>query len=400
MHIRRLTVGATAVAAAGLMALAPTATAATVFNLGGTGSLIWGDPGPWHLPYTDGEPETTILYPSSPVEMDWSISVGADLLQQAWASTPGAKITVGISQGGLVIAEVKRRLMALPEDQRPGPDELTFFCVGDPSNPLGGMFRALEVGYELPILGVTVKLTPDTPWDTVYITREYDGFADFPDRVGNLVAVANALLGIIYVHARVDYADVDLTTVPGSDVTRTINSLGATITTYLVRTESLPLVQPLRDLGLNEDFVAKLEARLKPIVDAGYSRNDGLTEPEGDGAPDRHEVERSNPRIPRVVRLLGNLAESDSAAEGESEATGRSEGATPRHRAARLGQLRGTLNAADGAAENAHGDARGRARVTKRELGSRPGHARAVRGESAPAADGPGDSDHTAGADD
>lgn len=101
-----------------------------------------------------------IGYPSSPVHMDWSVSMGADMLQAEMESTPGHKTTVGVSQGGLVIAETKRRLMELAADDRPAADELTFIAVGDPSNPHGGLFRHLERGYVLPLLGVTVEGHP------------------------------------------------------------------------------------------------------------------------------------------------------------------------------------------------------------------------------------------------
>lgn len=260
--------------AAGAIAVAPAVVADTVLTVGGTGSALVGDQGPWRLPYTHGAPEVNIVYPSSPVFMDWSVAYGAGSLHAAIVSMPEDKTAVGISQGGLVLAEVKRRLMALPESDRPASGELVFIGVGDPSNPQGGLLRHFPEGFRLPGFGVTVVKTPETPWNTIYITREYDGFADFPDRVHNLVAVANALVGIVYVHAQPGYASVDLDAVPGRDVTVTTNTLGGVTTSYLVRTERLPLLQPARDLGVPEKIVKHLEAALKPVVDAGYVRND------------------------------------------------------------------------------------------------------------------------------
>jgi len=262
------------VIAAGAIAVAPAVVADTVLTVGGTGSALVGDQGSWRLPYTHGAPEVNIVYPSSPVFMDWSVAHGAGSLHAAIVSTPEGKTTVGISQGGLVLAEVKRRLMALPESDRPASGELVFIGVGDPSNPQGGLLRHFPEGFRLPGFGVTVVKTPETPWNTIYITREYDGFADFPDRVHNLVAVANALVGIVYVHAQPGYASVDLEAVPDRDVTVTTNTLGGVTTSYLVRTERLPLLQPARDLGVPEKIVKHLEAALKPVVDAGYVRND------------------------------------------------------------------------------------------------------------------------------
>jgi hypothetical protein len=98
------------------------------------------------------------------------------------------------------------------------------------------------------------------------VTAEYDGFADFPDRVWNIVAVANAYVGEILNH--VPSVFTDLSTVPKSNVTVTTNSLGGTTTNYFIPAEHLPLVELL-------PFLAPQEAQLKQIVDAGYIRNDG-----------------------------------------------------------------------------------------------------------------------------
>ena len=57
-------------------------------------------------------------------------------------------------------------------------------------------------GLYIPILDLTFNgpAPTDTQFDTVEITRQYDGLADFPLYPLNLVADLNAVLGIIYVH--------------------------------------------------------------------------------------------------------------------------------------------------------------------------------------------------------
>ncbi|BBX71374.1 hypothetical protein MPSYJ_48350 [Mycolicibacterium psychrotolerans] len=89
--------------------------------------------------------------------------------------------------------------------------------------------------------------------------------ADFPDRWWNLLAVANAVAGSIFVHVPVMFAD--LSTVPAENIDVDLDTKGGITTHYLVPTEKLPLVRLFPSL-------ASREAELKAAIDAGYSRND------------------------------------------------------------------------------------------------------------------------------
>ena len=62
--------------------------------------------------------------------------------------------------------------------------------------------------------------------------------------------------------------------VPPQNIRTTVNSKGATTTTYLIPEKHLPLVMGLTYLGIDEDTLNKLDAILIPRVNAGYSRND------------------------------------------------------------------------------------------------------------------------------
>lgn len=79
-------------------------------------------------------------------------------------------------------------------------------------------------------------------------------------------------MGLFYRHGQTGTAT--LAGVPTHDITTTVNSHGATITSYLVPCDFLPLTQPLLDLGVSAATVDKLNAVLRPVIDAGYSRND------------------------------------------------------------------------------------------------------------------------------
>ena len=222
-----------------------------------------------------------VPYPRSSTGMNASVGVGADAVVDILDAAEGPVRIAGISQGALAIAEAKRTLMARDEADRPDADEVTFLAIGDPSGPTGIGSRL--PGLHVPYIDVTFQPAPETPYDTIIVAREYDGLADFPDRPLNLVATLNALAGIVYVHPVSYGPDTDLEAIPDEDVTETVNSLGGKTTSYFVQNDRLPLLQPLRDLNVDERLVAAIEQPLKQVVDAGYSRNDsGPAESESD----------------------------------------------------------------------------------------------------------------------
>jgi hypothetical protein len=192
-----------------------------------------------------------------------SVAIGVDNLdaaiKTALAKTgPGEHVTVvGLSAGALVADDVLRKLATDPNS--PAKGKLTFVVVADSSRAnfnKNRLDKTLNYQYRTPA---------NTKYDTVVVTAEYDGFADFPDRVWNIVAVVNAYAGEIVKH--VPSVFTDLTTVDKSNITVTTNSLGGVTTQYFIQAEHLPLVELL-------PFLAPQEAQLKKIVDAGYIRND------------------------------------------------------------------------------------------------------------------------------
>ena len=192
-----------------------------------------------------------------------SVAVGVNNLNAAINTAlteigPGEHVTVvGLSAGALV-ADGELALLAA-DPTAPPKSKLTFVVVADSSRSSFDKNRydsTLKYQYQLPV---------PTKYDTVVLTEEYDGFADFPDRVWNIVADANAVAGVILNH--VPSVFTDLSTVPKSDITVTTNSLGGVTTSYFIPDPTLPLVQLIPAL-------APYEAQLKKIVDAGYVRND------------------------------------------------------------------------------------------------------------------------------
>ncbi|ASR85296.1 DNA binding protein [Mycobacterium phage SirPhilip] len=267
---------ATAAAVALSIATAAPAVATTVFSIRGTDILSPGDDPTALVPSLfAGAAEHAIDYHANVVGMDRNTAQAVANLAAAEAGVDGPVVVAGFSQGAIAVALDKARVMALPEAERPAADQLSYVVLGDPTGP-GGILHWLPG--RVPVIGAAPVHVPDTPYDTIVINREYDGWADFPDRPLNLVADLNAVVGIIYVHGRYDEADLDPAHVPAGNVTTVVNSAGGKTTTYLVPTEHLPLLQPLRDLGVHEAIVKAIEAPLKGMVDAGYARNDAKAE--------------------------------------------------------------------------------------------------------------------------
>lgn len=174
---------------------------------------------------------------------------------------PGEKVTiVGLSAGALVADEELRRLTADPT--APDKTKLEFVVIADSSRILFNRNR-----YDA-ILNYTYRPPVDSKYNTKAVVGEYDGYADYPDRPTNTLAVQNAMAGANIVHVPSMLAP--LSTVPAQNITTTVNSLGGVTTSYLIPTKELPLVTANPSLKPQE-------AELRAIIDAAYIRNDKTT---------------------------------------------------------------------------------------------------------------------------
>jgi hypothetical protein len=145
--------------------------------------------------------------------------------------------------------------------------DVNFVLVGDPMNPNGGMFTRFP-GLGLPHLGGMYSGgTPSNAYPTVIYTGEYDGFADFPRYPIDVLADLNALMGVLYVHNV--YPTFTATQV-GSAVE--LSTSGATMTTYyMIPTENLPLLEPLRAIPIIGNPLADLlQPDLTYLINWGY----------------------------------------------------------------------------------------------------------------------------------
>jgi diacyltrehalose acyltransferase len=186
----------------------------------------------------------------------------------------GRGTAIGLSEGSLVLDAEQARLANDPT--APPPDQLNFATFGDPvaRHAFGQSFltSTFPVGSIVPALDYRIPPPVESQYDTKMFIAPYDMLTDFPDRPDNLFALANTLMGLATGHTAVAFTNPSM--VPPQNIRTTVNSKGATTTTYLIPEKHLPLVMPLAYIGIPEDTLNKLDAILLPRVNAGYSRND------------------------------------------------------------------------------------------------------------------------------
>jgi PE-PPE domain len=234
---------------------------------------------------------TPVLVPTP--ESFASTSAPTDLadLQAAMANQqldyPGDPYLVeGYSQSASI--SVSEKIQLMQAGQHP---DVTFLLLGDPNRPDGGLEERF-VGLDIPGLGGAAfngAEPTDAGIPTIDIANQYDGFADIPQFPINPVADLNALLGIIYAHAA--YGDGPLPEeipaiwppseplagpfadeyVLGS--TEIVKQVDGDTTFYFIPTTELPLLDPLRSLGVPESVLNIFQPALQVIVEAGYDRS-------------------------------------------------------------------------------------------------------------------------------
>lgn len=198
----------------------------------------------------------------------WGVSVARGIAALGEQPQPGDTV-FGYSQGAVVATAYKRDHLG---------NGVNYVLVENPGRPNGGIFERFD-GLYIPLLNVRFDgATPvvDDPQEgagtTVDIARQYDGWADFPTYPLNLLATANAMLGIVYLHG--DTQDLDASALADIDTSdpRFYQQHGDT-TYYVVPTKRLPLLMPLRGV-LPGAVLDRLDAPLRAVVETGYDRSD------------------------------------------------------------------------------------------------------------------------------
>ncbi|WP_049778001.1 PE-PPE domain-containing protein [Mycolicibacterium vanbaalenii] len=167
-------------------------------------------------------------------------------------------------------------------------DNIQYVLASNPSRNDGGILTRFPKGTYLPIIGVSFGdgvSTTDPDTDVVQVTKQYDGVADAPDYVLNVVADVNAVLGFAYLHSgyykdveRVDPETLDPDDPPAGMLVST--NAADTVTDVVLEAPEgeLPLTMPLRQLGVSDDVVVALDPFLRSVIETGYDRPVGSGE--------------------------------------------------------------------------------------------------------------------------
>ncbi|BBX66857.1 PE-PPE domain-containing protein [Mycolicibacterium psychrotolerans] len=276
----------------------------------------------------DDDDPLIVDYSQNPFATDRALAQGVERAGAAVRAADGPVIVIGESMGSMVAARLAAELAAGADP--PQPSDVRFVLIASPEAGVANWFRE---GARIPLLRYTVRRIPATRYPTAVVTGEYDPWADPPDRPWNVVADANALMGMIYVHGPPSW-DVDLSDIPPENIT-----VDDTVTRYFVPTEHLPLTRPLRDLGVPDRLVDAADRILRPLVDAGYRRHDrpGDRRPYLSDGRIRRNGARADVTEP-TTRAAEQRAERHASA-GLPRAVGKTRGAAPRaHRPARSGR--------------------------------------------------------------
>lgn len=187
-----------------------------------------------------------------------------DQIMNAVTNGNGSPVHIAaLSQGTIVVNRELAYLATLPD--APPAHALQFAMFSSPELGLARIY--LPHGMTVPLIDYTAQPLAHTQYDVSVVFGQYDFWGDPPDRPWNLLAVANSLFGAAYYHDPAALAAVS-DVVQLSSVT---DPLGGTITTYMVAAPTLPMLLPLKQIGVAAPIVDQLNSVLQPIVNEGYS---------------------------------------------------------------------------------------------------------------------------------
>jgi hypothetical protein len=209
-------------------------------------------------------------YPDSGIKdlmQNVSIARGVTILDNAIQQQLAAGNTVnvlGYSQGAN-IASLEMQL--LDPAGTPSSLPINFVLLGNSMNPNGG-WDARFPGLSLPTLGFsTLGPFPTNDFLTKVYTLEYDGWADFPQYPVDIFSDLNAVVGMVTVHG--GYENLTSTQINSAIA---LPTQGPTTTTfYMIPTQNLPLLAPVRHIPYVGNPIADLvQPVLTPLVNWGY----------------------------------------------------------------------------------------------------------------------------------
>ncbi len=261
--------------------------AAATIGIGGR-----GDPGAVNIPnklqrnvvpFGDTFPNyIPVVYPAG-FDIDNSVNAGVPVLDDAIKDNSGQFLmVVGYSEGTIVAEKVRRNLD--PDDpDAPSRENLLWVMIASPNVPNGGIFSRFP-GLNIPFFVSSNGAAEPSPYDTTYVTNEYDPYADFPAYF-NPLSLANTLVAVMYVHPDQYYDSVDYDPLTNTTNDPNVlvhppvtNSADGTDTYVFVLANGLPLFAPVRQIAgilqltpLTEPLLGSIEPLVRLLVDMGYT---------------------------------------------------------------------------------------------------------------------------------
>ncbi|OBF31599.1 PE-PPE domain-containing protein [Mycobacterium sp. ACS1612] len=218
--------------------------------------------------FHDDDHPQLVDYSQNALASDRALRNGVARAARVVDEIDGPVVVIGESMGSMVASRLARTLANSAEP--PSKDDIRFVLIAPPE---AGVAKWFKVGTFIPLLNYRVSRVPESPYHTTIVIGEYDFWADPPDRPWNLISLANAVMGMAFVHGP-PIAAADPANVPKANTTTTTNSAGGTVVTHFVPTPKLPLTQVFRLIGVPDKIVDQADRILRPIVDAGYRRHD------------------------------------------------------------------------------------------------------------------------------
>lgn len=234
---------------------------------------------------------------------DTSVAQGVTILnnelQQQLAA--GNDVTVfGYSQSSTIASLEMRDILDGTAGIHPSAGQLAFVLTGDPNNPNGGLLERFDFppgsSFSLPSLGQTFDgATPVTGYPTEVYSAEYDAISDFPRYPINFLSDLNAIMGFLFVHTQ--YPDLTASQLASAVEVPTSAGYDGATTYWMIPTDDLPLLDPLRSVPVVGPVVADLlQPDMKVLVNLGY------------GDPDYGWV-NSDADVPTTLGLFPSLAD-------------------------------------------------------------------------------------------
>ncbi|CAM4259552.1 putative PPE family protein PPE42 [Mycobacterium basiliense] len=177
-------------------------------------------------------------------------------------------IALGYSQSATI---VNNEINALIAAGSPNAGDISFVTIGNPNTPEGGLLSRFP-GFYIPFLDVPFNgaTPPDAPYAHTIYTAQYDGIANAPRYPLHILSDINAIMGYFYVHNT--YPTLTPDQIANAVPLPTSPGYTGNTQYYMLLTQDLPLVQPIRDIPYAGPPLADLiQPQLRVLVDLGYA---------------------------------------------------------------------------------------------------------------------------------